>query len=64
MQQRLDNEVELIEKALEKFSGLNIIKDKKLSLHVAKFGSLISGFASTDADLDLTILTNCYVKED
>ena len=64
IQQRLDNEVELIEKALEKFSGLNIIKNKQLTLRIGKFGSLISGFASTDADLDLTILTNSYVKED
>ena len=64
IQQRLDNEVELIQKSLEKFSGLNIIKEKNLSLHLGKFGSLISGFASTDADLDLTIMTSCYVKED
>jgi hypothetical protein len=63
-QQSLDNEVELIRKALDKFSGLNIIKDKNLVLHLGKFGSLISGFASTDADLDLSIMTNCYVKED
>ena len=54
----------MIEKALEKFSGLNIIKDKDITLHLGKFGSLISGFASTDADLDLTILTNSYVKEE
>lgn len=64
IQQRLENEVELIEKALQKFSGLNIIKNKDLALHTGKFGSLVSGFAGTDADLDLTILTNCYVKED
>lgn len=35
-----------------------------MELHLGKFGSLVSGFASTDADLDLTILTNSYVKED
>lgn len=64
MQQRLDNEVELIQKALDKFSGLNVIKDKELVLHLGKFGSLVSGFASTDADLDLTVLTSSYVKED
>lgn len=43
---------------------MNKIKDKDMELHLGKFGSLISGFASTDADLDLTILTNCYVKEE
>jgi hypothetical protein len=30
-------------------------------MHLSKFGSLISGFAGGDADLDVTILTNCYV---
>jgi hypothetical protein len=34
-----------------------------LTLRLAKFGSLTSGFAGLDADLDLTILTNCYVNE-
>ena len=47
---------------LKKFSGLNLIKEKGLTLRLGKFGSLISGFAGTDADLDLTILTNCYVN--
>lgn len=60
--QRLEDEVRLIEKALQKFSGLNIIKSKGLQLRLGKFGSLISGFAGVDADLDLTILTNCYVN--
>jgi hypothetical protein len=41
---------------------MNIIKEKDLSLHIGKFGSIVSGFAGTDADLDLTILTNSYVK--
>jgi hypothetical protein len=30
---------------------------------LGKFGSLISGFAGLDADLDLTILTNSYINE-
>jgi hypothetical protein len=60
--QRLEDEVKLIEKALQKFSGLNIIKSKGLQLRLGKFGSLTSGFAGVDADLDLTILTNCYVN--
>lgn len=30
---------------------------------MAKFGSLCNGFASEDADLDITILTNCFVDE-
>ena len=62
-QQRLQNEIKLIQKALQKFSGLNIIKQKNLVLRLGKFGSLISGFAGLDADLDLTILTSCYVNE-
>jgi DNA polymerase sigma len=61
--QQLEDEVKLIEKALQKFSGLNIVKSKGLQLRLAKFGSLTSGFAGTDADLDLTILTNCYINE-
>ena len=63
MQQQLEGEVDLIKKALEKFSGLDVIKKKSLTLRLAKFGSLTSGFAGIDADLDLTILTNCYVNE-
>jgi len=31
-------------------------------LRLGKFGSLMSGFAGTDADLDLTIITNSYVN--
>lgn len=30
---------------------------------MAKFGSLCNGFASEDADLDITILTNCFIDE-
>lgn len=56
--------MELIKKALEKFSGLNVIKEKNIELHLGQFGSLTSGFAGLDADLDLTIITNSYVKED
>ena len=32
-------------------------------LKLGRFGSLVSGFAGLEADLDLTILTNSYVKE-
>lgn len=39
--------------------------DLKLNrLHVAKFGSNVSGFASKNTDIDLTILTDCYIDED
>lgn len=62
-QQRFEDEVKIIEKALQKFSGLNMITEKKLTLRLGRFGSLTSGFAGVDADLDLTILTNCYVNE-
>ena len=30
---------------------------------MAKFGSLVSGFGGADADLDITLLTDCYIKE-
>ncbi len=50
-------------RSLERFSGLNVFKNKDLKLTIGKFGSLVSGFAGQDADLDLTILTNCYVDE-
>jgi DNA polymerase sigma len=63
VQQRLEDEVKAIEKTLQKFSGLNIIKTKGYQLRLGKFGSLTSGFAGLDADLDLTVLTNCYVNE-
>lgn len=42
---------------------MNTIKEKGIVLRLGQFGSLISGFAGLDADLDLTILTNCYVNE-
>lgn len=32
-------------------------------MHVSKFGSLVSGFAGTDTDLDITVLTNSFVNE-
>lgn len=35
----------------------------KIELHLAKFGSIVSGFATRDTDMDLTILTNCYIDE-
>lgn len=38
--------------------------DLKLNqLHIAKFGSNVSGFASKNTDIDLTLLTDCYVNE-
>jgi DNA polymerase sigma len=47
---------------LDKFSGRKIFTDAlKLEMHLAKFGSIISGFATRKTDMDLTILTNCYV---
>lgn len=63
IQQRLEDEIKVIEQILRRFSGLNIFKSKGISLHLGKFGSLISGFAGLDADLDLTILTNSYINE-
>lgn len=46
---------------LDKFSGRKIFTDLKLEMHLAKFGSIISGFATRKTDMDLTILTNCYI---
>lgn len=34
-----------------------------MKLVLAKFGSNVSGFASKNTDMDLTILTDCYVDE-
>ena len=62
-EQRLEDEIKMLERSLRKFSGLNLFKNKKIDLRLGKFGSLTSGFAGIDADLDLTILTNSYVNE-
>lgn len=35
-----------------------------IEMKVGQFGSLVNGFATDDADLDISIMTNCYVKED
>lgn len=48
---------------MNKFRGTKKIEELQLDLKLAKFGSLISGFAGTEADLDVTILTNSYVNE-
>ncbi len=49
---------------LDKFSGRKMFTEKlKLELRLAKFGSIISGFATRNTDMDLTILTNCYIDE-
>lgn len=39
------------------------MEEEGLQLQLAKFGSLISGFAGTDTDLDITIMTSSYVNE-
>jgi len=60
---RINKEYEIIETFLHKFQATKKIEEEKLELHVSKFGSLVSGFAGTDTDLDITILTNSYVNE-
>ena len=49
---------------LNKFSGLKLWKEDNINvnLRIAKFGSNVSGFASKNTDLDITILTDCYVS--
>jgi hypothetical protein len=47
---------------LNKLAGSKRCRDSKMTFYLAKFGSLVSGFAGNDADLDVTILTNTYVK--
>jgi hypothetical protein len=44
-----------------KFSALKKFKGQNLKLRLGQFGSLVSGFAGTDADMDMTILTDSYV---
>lgn len=34
----------------------------KIELKLAKFGSIVSGFATKNTDMDLTILTGCYIN--
>jgi hypothetical protein len=47
---------------LNKFSGQSKFLEQKIQIRVSKFGSLVSGFCGKDADLDITLLTNCYVN--
>lgn len=42
---------------------MKIFQETKLKFRLAKFGSNVSGFASKNTDLDLTILTDCYINE-
>lgn len=49
---------------MNKFCSMKLLQnDLKLKLHLAVFGSNVSGFASRNTDMDLTILTDCYVHE-
>jgi len=49
---------------LNKFSGMRpFVEGFRMDLRLAKFGSIVSGFATKNTDMDLTILTNCYVNE-
>ena len=34
-----------------------------MEFRVGKFGSVVNGFAMDDADMDITIMTNNYIKE-
>ena len=60
--EKINKQYNLILSLLNKFAGSKRCRESKTTFHLAKFGSLVSGFAGSDADLDLTILTNCYVK--
>jgi hypothetical protein len=61
--EKINKEYELVEILLHRFAGTKKMEEEGLQLHLAKFGSLISGFAGTDTDLDITIMTSCYVNE-
>lgn len=63
IKRKLESEINKIEKVMMRFSGLNVFKGQDLKLKLGKFGSVIGGFAAGDADIDLTILTNCYINE-
>lgn len=67
----LDNRADLVEildreyleicDVLEEFFSLKIYEGMEFS--VGKFGSVVNGFAMDDADMDITIMTDSYVKE-
>ena len=60
--EKINKEYKLILSLLNKLAGSKRCRESKINFRLAKFGSLVSGFAGSDADLDVTILTNCYVK--
>jgi DNA polymerase sigma len=61
MKMELEKEFDYICRTLEELFNMPIFE--KLEIKVGKFGSLVNGFATDDADLDITICTNCYIKE-
>ena len=55
---------EYLKEIFNKFSGLRVFSQElKVKFRLAKFGSNVSGFASKNTDMDLTILTDCFVEE-
>ena len=55
---------EYLKGIFNKFSGLKVFSQElKVKFHLAKFGSNVSGFASKNTDMDLTVLTDCYIEE-
>ena len=63
--ENLDSQFNYLMNILNKFAGLKIWKDEyaNTKLRISKFGSNVSGFASKNTDLDITILTDCYINE-
>lgn len=58
---RFEEEYRMVQGILEEFRG-TVADSERFEMKIAKFGSLMNGFASGDADLDITILTNCYIE--
>ena len=53
-----------MKEVFNKFSGMKVFtQNLKIKFQLAKFGSNVSGFASKSTDMDLTILTDCFIDE-
>jgi DNA polymerase sigma len=62
--EKMDEHFNELRKIINRFSGRRLFTETmNIKMHLAKFGSIISGFATRNTDMDLTILTNCYIDE-
>ena len=62
LRRELNEDYELIKRLIGEFQ-FEFEALKKIGMKIGRFGSLVNGFGTSDSDLDITILTNCYVDE-